>query len=62
MNNLRHCGFCKHYTENGRRIIELIDRNDMQDILHVLHSQLLAPDLITLNDQPQPRGSLDEKF
>jgi len=56
MNDLKHCDFYKHYTENGRRIIEPIDCNDMQDVLRVLHSQQLVSDLTSLNDQPQPHG------
>ena len=60
MNDLKHRDFYKHYTENGRRIIEPIGLDDMQDILHVLHRQRGAPDLTTLDDQPQPNGWQDE--
>jgi hypothetical protein len=37
-----------------------IGLDDMQDILHVLHRQRGAPDLTTLDDQPQPNGWQDE--
>ena len=60
MNNLKHCGFYKHYAENGRRVMVPIDLDDMQDILHVLHRQRGASDLTTLDDQPQPNGWQDE--
>ena len=60
MNNLKHCGFYKHHGENGRRVMVPIDLDDMQDILHVLHRQRGAPDLTTLDDQPQPNGWQDE--
>ena len=60
MNNLKHCGFYKHYAENGRRVMVPIDLDDMQDILHVLHSQRGVSDLTTLDDQPQSDGWLDE--
>ena len=60
MNNFKHCSFYKHYAENGRRVMVPIDLDDMQDILHVLHSQRGASDLTTLDDQPQSDGWLDE--
>jgi len=60
MNNLKYCGFYKHYAENGRRVMVPIDLDDMQDILHVLQSQRGASDLTTLDDQPQSDGWLDE--
>jgi|GEM_PF-2699960 len=60
MNNFKHCGFYKHYEESGGRVMVPIGLGDMQDILHVLHSQRGAPDLTTLDDKPQPDGWQDE--
>ncbi len=56
MTDLKHCGFYKHYTHNGKLIIESVNISDMQDILHALHRQVTAPDLTALDDQPQPDG------
>ena len=60
MNNCNHCAFYKHYVENGRRVMVPIGLDDMLDILHVLHSQRIAPDLTHLDDKPQPDGWQDE--
>ena len=60
MNNCNHCAFYKHYVENGRRVMVPIGLDDMQDIIHVLHSQWIAPDLTHLDDKPQPDGWQDE--
>ena len=60
MNNCNHSAFYKHYVENGRRVMVPIGLDDMQDILHVLHSQRIAPVLPTLDDKPQTDGWQDE--
>ena len=60
MNNCNHCAFYKHYVENGRRVMVPIGLDDMQDILHVLHSQRIAPDLTHLDDKPQADCWQDE--
>ena len=60
MNNFKHCSFYKHYAENGRRVMVPIGLGDMQDILYVLHSQSVVPDLTTRDDKPQPDCWQDE--
>jgi len=60
MNNCNHCAFYKHYVENGRRVMVPIGLDDMQDILHVLHSQRITPVLPTFDDKPQPDCWQDE--
>ena len=44
--------FYKHYTENGRLIMEQVTPNDLQELLGSIFQ--IAPDLTALDDQPHP--------
>jgi len=53
-------GFYKHYTENGRLIMERVTPNDLQELLGSIFQ--IAPDLTALDDQPYPECWNDDCY